>query len=127
MDAWTDRQIELMKMGGNQQCRAFLTQHGVDCSTASIREKYDSPAARLYKQILLARVEGRPEPASIEEIPSHVPQEAVTIKRKMEGFGSAPPPKPKRRGVMAALCLACPIIAASLCLGWLFRHQHRRT
>jgi ADP-ribosylation factor GTPase-activating protein 1 len=64
MDSWTDTQLALMKCGGNAKCASFLKEHGVDLN-ASIREKYESPAAQLYKQVLKARAEGRPEPTQL--------------------------------------------------------------
>jgi len=66
MDSWTDTQLALMKCGGNAKCAAYLKTHGVDLN-ASIREKYESPAAQLYKEVLKARAEGRPEPTQIPQ------------------------------------------------------------
>jgi hypothetical protein len=55
-----------------------------------IRTKYDSDAALLYQQVLLAKVEGRPIPTqlAVQQRRDATPQPM----RKMEGFGSAPPP-----------------------------------
>ena len=93
MDKWTERQIQLMKAGGNQQCNDFLQKYGIDVGTASIRAKYDSPQGELYKQVLVARLEGRPEPTEL-------PAARVTKKldgSKMQGFGSSPPPEPAQK------------------------------
>ena len=43
MDSWSDDQLEAMKLGGNTQCNEFLSKHGMDVESVSIREKYDSP------------------------------------------------------------------------------------
>jgi ADP-ribosylation factor GTPase-activating protein 1 len=48
----------------NAKCAAFLKQKGIDASVP-IKQKYESPAAQLYKEILKARVEGRPEPTEL--------------------------------------------------------------
>ena len=69
MDSWTDKQLALMKAGGNDKCNAYLQQHGIDKRTP-IKQKYEAPAAQLYKEVLKARVEGRPEPT---ELPKPAP------------------------------------------------------
>ncbi len=64
MDSWTPAQIGLMNAGGNDKCNSFLQSKGVP-KTASIKEKYESDAAALYKEVLKARAEGRPEPTEL--------------------------------------------------------------
>lgn len=64
MDSWTDKQLALMNNGGNGKCNDYLKAKGIDPRTP-IKQKYESDAAQLYKEILKARVEGRPEPTSI--------------------------------------------------------------
>lgn len=64
MDSWTPDQIALMKAGGNAKCNAYLTSKGINPSTP-IRQKYDSGPASLYKEVLKARVQGKPEPTSL--------------------------------------------------------------
>jgi hypothetical protein len=66
MDSWTDKQLALMKNGGNQKCNDYLKAKGIDARTP-IKAKYESDAAQLYKEILKARVEGRPEPTSLPQ------------------------------------------------------------
>ena len=85
MDSWTDTQLALMKSGGNAKCAAYLKQHGVDMN-GSIREKYESPAAQLYKQVLKARAEGRPEPT---QLPTPAPRSNSSM-----SSSSAAPGKP---------------------------------
>mmetsp|Transcript_33283 Transcript_33283/g.76705 ORF Transcript_33283/g.76705 Transcript_33283/m.76705 type:complete len:415 (-) Transcript_33283:96-1340(-) len=64
MDSWNPKQLSLMKIGGNDKCAAFLKSKGVPPGT-TIKQKYESPAAQLYKEVLKARVEGRPEPTEL--------------------------------------------------------------
>ena len=67
MDSWTPTQLCLMKAGGNESCAKFLTDRGVLASTR-IAEKYDTDAAKLYKEVLKARSEGRPEPTKLTAV-----------------------------------------------------------
>jgi hypothetical protein len=122
MDAWTDKQIALMKVGGNQQCNDFLQKHGIAVDTASTREKYDSPAAELYRQVLQARVEGKPEPTTLP-VPK-LQQEQRANNKKMQGFGSSPPP-PKNAGkIKRALKVAVPVAAAGAAAAAIFFLKH---
>ena len=75
MDSWTDKQLALMKEGGNDKCNAYLKKNGIDARTP-IKQKYESPAAQLYKEVLKARVEGRPEPT---ELPKPAPRSASSF------------------------------------------------
>jgi hypothetical protein len=115
MDGWSEKQMKLMKAGGNQQCNDFLKKHGVDAA-GTAREKYDTPAAQLYKQVLLARITGQPEPT---ELPK--PNQEKKPLRKMEGFGSAPPPPEPAHPVRTALLVAVPVVAAGI---WFVVAQH---
>jgi len=64
MDSWTDKQLTLMREGGNDACNSYLADHGIP-KTASIRKKYDNPTASLYREILKAKAEGREPPTSL--------------------------------------------------------------
>mmetsp|Transcript_1578 Transcript_1578/g.2679 ORF Transcript_1578/g.2679 Transcript_1578/m.2679 type:complete len:510 (+) Transcript_1578:69-1598(+) len=64
MDSWTPQQLTLMKLGGNQNCINYLSSKGILPSTP-IKQKYESDVAQLYKEILKARAEGRPEPTAL--------------------------------------------------------------
>ncbi|CAB9528955.1 ribosylation factor GTPase-activating protein [Seminavis robusta] len=103
MDSWTDAQVERMKRGGNHQCQEFLKSHAMDFDRKSIRDRYDSPAADLYKSVLDARIAGTPEPTElpVRSRPTP-PNNSATggggVKRKMEGFGSSPPPQQRHDG-----------------------------
>lgn len=64
MDSWTEKQLALMKNGGNKKCNDYLKAKGINPNTP-VKPKYESDAAQLYKEVLKARVEGRPEPTSL--------------------------------------------------------------
>jgi Putative GTPase activating protein for Arf len=64
MDSWTDQQLALMKGGGNDKCNDYLKKHGID-ARCPIKQKYESDAAQLYKLVLRARIEGKPEPTQL--------------------------------------------------------------
>lgn len=68
MDSWTDPQLALMKAGGNDKCNKYLADHGIPANTP-IKQKYESPQAQLYKEVLKARVQGKPEPTSLPTPP----------------------------------------------------------
>ena len=75
-----------MKLGGNIQCLEFLYKHGIDVIHGSIREKYETPAAQLYQQVLRARVDGLPEPT---QLPMQLPiQVSFTRQRSNESTTS---------------------------------------
>lgn len=49
MDSWSDKQITMMRAGGNDKCVSYLAAAGVSKQTP-IAQKYNSPAALLYKE-----------------------------------------------------------------------------
>lgn len=57
-----------MSLGGNSKCNKFLAQYGVTSATHSIAQKYNSPAALLYRERLLALVEGRELPTELPKV-----------------------------------------------------------
>jgi len=61
MDSWTPAQLSLMKAGGNGKCSSYLSSNGVLPSTP-IKPKYESRVAQHYKDVLKARVSGKPDP-----------------------------------------------------------------
>ncbi|KAL7511793.1 hypothetical protein ACHAXN_008735 [Cyclotella atomus] len=81
MDSWTPQQLSLMKLGGNQNCQSYLSSKGILPSTP-IKAKYESDVAQLYKEILKARSEGRPEPTSLP------PKKAPTNNNNMNAMSS---------------------------------------
>lgn len=79
MDSWSEKEIKAMQVGGNKQLRDFFSSRGVS-NKSSIKKKYNSSAAALYREMLSlrscfncriqAKVDGR-------EPPSELPQEIV--------------------------------------------------
>ena len=55
-----------MFLGGNQLCNEFLSKYNVS-KLISIPVKYNTPAAKLYKQRISAAVEGRELPTELPE------------------------------------------------------------
>lgn len=80
MDSWTENQLAVMKNGGNKKVNDYLKSKGIN-ARASIKAKYDSGYAQLYKDTLKARVEGRPEPSSP---PTSLPATFLTTKSQKE-------------------------------------------
>jgi hypothetical protein len=57
MDSWTDKQLSMMQAGGNGKARAFFRTHGID--GMGIKEKYNTKPAAMYREKILAQIEGR--------------------------------------------------------------------
>lgn len=128
MDSWSDAQIAAMKAGGgNDAVKEFLatkSDNSIDMSvlgSTTIRQKYDSPAAELWRQVVKARVNGEEEPTELPELTTS-DDESDSDKKynsiqgggssssnnkrgknnkkskvKMEGFGSSPHPSQAKR------------------------------
>jgi ADP-ribosylation factor GTPase-activating protein 1 len=92
MDSWSDKQLALMKNGGNKNCNDYLKARGIDPRTP-IKAKYESDAAQLYKEVLKARVEGRPEPTTLPPPKNRNagsgPSSMNSMSSNGSGFGSA--------------------------------------
>lgn len=128
MDTWTPQQVELMKHGGNDRCTEFLKLHGVTIALhptgerEMIRQKYDSPAAELYKQVLKAEVEGKPIPTELpQHRPTVAPDTTATIRpRRMEGFGSThSPPETLHPPITGKKILLFAVPAVAVAALWL--------
>jgi hypothetical protein len=119
MDSWTDAQLKKMKEGGNRQCCEFLSKHGVDLLRSSTREKYDSPAAELYRQVLKARIENRPEPTELPAPPKeHTVAQNKNDKEQMTGFGSGPHPNELKKRKRKKIGLGLGVSSAKAFLAW---------
>lgn len=59
MDSWSDKQIQMMRSGGNNKFNDFLAQYNIPKSKY-IMEKYNTSAALYYREKLKAEVEGQP-------------------------------------------------------------------
>lgn len=122
MDAWTEKQLTSMRLGGNQRCNDFLKSHGNAATT--IREKYDSDEAELYRQTLKAQVEGRPIPTEEgrpipTELPNRRKKPSQTTKTALQGFGNTPPPS--KNVTHCVVKIAVPIFAAAVAVWMLTR------
>jgi Putative GTPase activating protein for Arf len=132
MDSWTEKQLLSMKAGGNQACKDFLSQHtnggaggvvvtGHNNTLGPLSEKYDTPAAELYRQVLKARVEGKPEPT---ELPPPTKRNQTTNanwqkQRPLQGFGSGPHPavedrKRKQQQQQRTMAVAIGVVGFSV-------------
>eukprot|EP01031_Cornospumella_fuschlensis_P029584 gene29584-35713_t len=67
MDSWTEKQINMMRTGGNDKCIAFLQSYNVAKNTP-INVKYNTPAAHLYRDRLNAEVNGLPLPTELPKL-----------------------------------------------------------
>ena len=64
MDSWTEKQIQMMRMGGNFKCIDFLKQYGIS-KDMPIPQKYNQPPALLYRERVKAAAEGLPLPTEL--------------------------------------------------------------
>lgn len=58
-----------MRQGGNDKFNQFLDKYGVK-KTTPIPQKYNTPAAMLYRDRLLATIEGRELPTQLPVVSS---------------------------------------------------------
>mmetsp|Transcript_17180 Transcript_17180/g.31102 ORF Transcript_17180/g.31102 Transcript_17180/m.31102 type:complete len:436 (+) Transcript_17180:67-1374(+) len=125
MDSWTEKQLAIMKLGGNQACRGFLEKHGVISTSSTktdivdtVKERYSSPAAQLYKQVLIAKYEGKPEPTELPPPMDTNSKKSKTNSYRYQGFGSSlPPPKPNgltKKTIIRSLIIVGVATAAAL-------------
>lgn len=89
MDSWTDKQLKIMKSGGNAKCLNYLKEKGIDADTP-IKKKYENPVAQLYKEILKARAEGRPEPTSLPPPKTRTPAASSSMSAPRPAGGGDP-------------------------------------
>jgi len=85
MDSWTEKQLAIMRLGGNDKLNASLKSKGIGKRTP-IKQKYENDHAQLYKEKLKARAEGRPEPTSLP--PPKNKSAPSSMNRPMGGMGS---------------------------------------
>mmetsp|Transcript_17031 Transcript_17031/g.59678 ORF Transcript_17031/g.59678 Transcript_17031/m.59678 type:complete len:369 (-) Transcript_17031:66-1172(-) len=72
MDSWPDKHIRMMKAGGNRKLRKFFEEHGV--ADLPISEKYDTPAAELYRERIIALRDGKTPPTELPKRDSPAPR-----------------------------------------------------
>lgn len=74
MDSWSEKEIQAMRVGGNQNLNDFFAKYNIP-KNATIKQKYNSPAAELYREMcpffslltpsIKANVEGREPPTEL--------------------------------------------------------------
>ena len=67
MDAWSDKEMSIMRCGGNKAMRDFFASQGFP-KTLTIEQKYHSEAAALYRERIKQLAEGA-DPDSLKPIP----------------------------------------------------------
>lgn len=66
MDSWSEKQIQMMRLGGNDKFNSFLASHNIP-KNMQIAQKYNTPAALFYREKLNAEVNGLPPPTKLPE------------------------------------------------------------
>jgi len=100
MDAWSDKQLDSMKHGGNRKLKEYLARHGVS-PTFSIAEKYGSKAAEAYRQRLKATVEGLPLPSDPVPGTGSQPFYNTPVQRPLDSAPIMGGPLPEQQGAGA--------------------------
>lgn len=88
MDSWQEKQLDLMKAGGNGKCASYLSANGILPSTP-IKAKYESPVAQHYKEVLKARAQGAPDPP-MSKTPAPKPTRVSTSNQASGAPGEDP-------------------------------------
>ena len=61
MDSWTPKQINVMRLGGNERFHKYLKEHNIPSGNPT-SAKYSMPVFENYRRILSAEAEGKPVP-----------------------------------------------------------------
>jgi len=86
MDSWSDKELEIMTVGGNKNMKLFFAEQSFP-QNLSIEQKYKTEAAALYRERIKALAEGgNPKPIPKIGYKESVP--AATIKKSSSGAGS---------------------------------------
>jgi len=151
MDSWTPQQLASLKAGGNDKCKQFLAEKGgIDMTVLtphSIKTKYSSPAAELWRQVIKARVNGTEEPTELPELVVEDTNSdddnddnskkkkfgsirgSRTSSKKMEGFGSSPHPselkKSRKKRAKKILGMGAAAVGAIAAVGMAARNRKK--
>ncbi|CDW56542.1 ArfGap domain containing protein [Trichuris trichiura] len=89
MDKWKELELQKMKVGGNRQCLEFIRSQPDYNPNWSFSDKWNSKAAALYRDKILAVAEGREW--SIESSPaqSWVPYAGTGFMKSSQSFASS--------------------------------------
>ena len=85
MDSWKDREITAMRLGGNSKLIAHFKKFGVDKEPIAL--KYNTAAAAMYREIILALRENRPPPTSIKPFEEELEADRVRAAEKASATG----------------------------------------
>lgn len=69
MDSWSEKQIQMMRLGGNQKFNTFLASYNIQ-KNMHIAQKYNTPAALYYREKLNAEANGLPPPSKLPDMNS---------------------------------------------------------
>lgn len=95
MDAWSDREMEVMRVGGNKAMRQFFADQGFP-KALTIEQKYHSEAAGLYRERIKQLAEGA-DPTTLRPIPTiGYKEEAVQAAYSANGSGGVMQPAKAR-------------------------------
>ena len=91
MDSWSDKELEVMRVGGNRAMRDFFTSQAFP-TTLTIEQKYSSEAAALYRDRIRVLSEGG-QPKSIPKVgwkeeSAPLPSSSMKKSGSMQGTGS---------------------------------------
>ena len=158
MDSWTPQQLASLKAGGNDKCKQFLAEKGgIDMTVLtphSIKTKYSSPAAELWRQVIKARVNGTKEPTELPELVNKKDTNSnddndddndddgnskkkkhgsirggQKTSKKMEGFGSSPHPselkKTRKKRAKKILGMGAAAVGAIAAVGMAARNRKK--
>jgi hypothetical protein len=81
MDSWSEKQIQSMRVGGNDRCNQFLEKYGFPKNTP-IARKYNTQAAAFYRNMIAAAAEGLPVPTPPDSFEEGVELDPVQLELK---------------------------------------------
>lgn len=85
MDSWSEKQLRAMTVGGNARLADFLRQRGVD--KLPIVQKYNTAAAAMYRDIIIALRDGKLPPTDIAPYEAEIAEDE---RRRGTGGSSTP-------------------------------------
>ena len=81
MDKWKDTELEKMKVGGNRKAKEFFaSQPDFDPDTMSLKQRYDSRAAALYRDKISTEAQGKPWSIQTSPAQNYTPSSTYTEK-----------------------------------------------
>lgn len=93
MDKWKDIELEKMKAGGNRNAKNFFKSQSDYDPGMTLQEKYNSKAAALYRDKILAEAEGKPwsiETSSARNYVAYKPSAGLKTSSSSSSFSNKP-------------------------------------